>query len=73
MKTNDLPTKIFCVGDAPPTQKFQKVVLFMCYFFTVFTAILILALSIKNFNIMYNPGIVIGTNYFVLWNDFHGA
>ena len=27
----------------------------------------------KNLNnyIMYNPVIVIGTKYFVLWNDFH--
>ena len=31
----------------------------------------ILSLSIICLYIMYNPVIVIGTNYFVLWNDFH--
>ena len=31
----------------------------------------ILSLRIIVFYIMYNPVIVIGTNYFVMWNDFH--
>ena len=31
----------------------------------------ILSLSIIFFYVMYNPVIVIGTNYFVLWNEFH--
>ena len=31
----------------------------------------ILSLSINFFYIMYNPVIVLLTNYFVLWNDFH--
>ena len=30
-----------------------------------------LPLGINCFHIMYNPVIVVGTNYFVLWNDFH--
>ena len=30
----------------------------------------ILSLSIIFFYIMYNPVIVLGSNYFVLWNDF---
>ena len=29
------------------------------------------SLSIHFFYIMYNPVVVIGTNYFVLWNYFH--
>ena len=31
----------------------------------------ILSLRIIVFYIMYNHTIVIGTNYFVMWNDFH--
>ena len=31
----------------------------------------ILSLSIIFFYIMYNPVIVIRTNYFILWNDFN--
>ena len=33
----------------------------------------ILSLNFNLFYIMYNPVIVIGTNYFVLWNDFHST
>ena len=33
----------------------------------------ILSFSIIFFYIMYNPVIVIGTNYFVLWNDVYIA
>ena len=35
------------------------------------TVISILSFCINFFYIVYNPVIVIGTNYFVLWNDFY--
>ena len=72
MKTNGLPTKIFCLGCAT-ARNFKKLCYLCANVFTVFTARLILALSIDNFYIMYNLVIFIGTNYFVSWNDFHGV
>ena len=47
----------------------------MVYYYIItslcLTVTSILSRRITFFYIMYNPVIDIGTNYFVLWNDFH--